>query len=50
MDEDQLLLVLTICELLDKSSSPKAVKKAYEKAERLLEKERQRSMEARPRN
>ena len=41
MDEQEILLVLTICELLDKSVSVKAVQRAYERAQRLVERERQ---------
>lgn len=42
MNEDQLLLVLTICDLLDKSTSVKAVQRAYAKAEKQVERDRQR--------
>ena len=50
MDEDQVLLVLTICDLLDKHTTPKTIQRAYARAEKQLEKERQRQFGKLPRD
>src|ERR1035441_1148639 len=42
MSDRDILLVMTICQLLDKSAAPRAVESAYDRAPRQLDKWRQR--------
>ena len=37
MDENEMILALAICELFEKSVTPEAVEKAFEKAKKRLE-------------
>lgn len=37
MDENEMVLALAICDLLEKSVTPEAVEKAFEKAKKRLE-------------
>ena len=37
MDENEMILALAICDLLEKSVTPEAVEKAFKKAEKRLE-------------
>ena len=46
MNQHDMLFILTLCELLDKSVEPKEVERAYEEAKRKLEAHRQPTPEA----
>lgn len=46
MNDKDTLLVMTICELLEKSASPLEVERAYQKAQKTLERWRQRRAES----
>jgi hypothetical protein len=48
MEERDLLLVMTICDLLEKSTSPHAVELAHERAKSALERWRQRMAQSNP--
>jgi hypothetical protein len=48
MEDEDLLLVMTICDLLEKSTSPHAVELAHERAKSALERWRQRMAESNP--
>ena len=41
MNQHDMLLILTLCELLEKSVEPKEVERAYEEAKRKLEAHRE---------
>ena len=48
MDDKDILLVMTICDLLEKSTSPHAVELAHERAKSSLERWRQRMPQSNP--
>jgi hypothetical protein len=50
MDEDQLLLVLTICDLLDKSTTIKLAEAAYRRAQKQLDRRDERQAGKVPKN
>ena len=48
MEDENILLVMTICDLLEKSTSPHAVELAHERAKTALERWRQRMSQSNP--